>query len=530
MYKVSDEAKRAIMEYKRDIRIKLFIDNKVIDDGDIVSFNITESILQDDDFKLGGAVASLLELKLNNIHGLYNTTVFENKKVNLEIGIKLNDNTIEYVPMGEFFIENSPSCGRVIEIEAVDKMVRFEKPYESKLKYPTTAKQVLKEACDLCNIELEGNFNVNYIVENKIDFITCRDVVRDIAILAAGFAKINKNGKLEIISLQDTDIEINKNNYISLDVKDSYRIEKLTITETNFPVDAIGMNLTITPFNTEWQGYFFLDVGDKVRINDGNKVYETILTTNEITYNGGIRYKSSCSGLNKTQQETQHISNQTKTNQKFASEIKQNADEIRMCVRNDELETIVTQNADSWGLSINGKLKGKTYIFNGDGFYLGDTDNQDVATHTNSYSEWKFSNGGKARVDKEGFYYINGDSRNEYHHLNYAIRSSAKTDSLGVFEITINIPTEFKGKRVIVLPNIEDAVAGNDPIMIARQGVWVKKIDYANNTITLKGQVLGRRFVHVIREDDTLHWYFARNINEDTFFIMDVYVSATIIA
>lgn len=370
MYKVSDKVKQAIMGYKRDIRIKISIDNKIIDNGDIVSFNITESILQDDDFKLGGAVASLLELKLNNIHGLYNSTVFEGKKLNVEIGIKLDD-VIEYVPMGEFFIEDSPSCGRVIEIEAIDNMVKFETMYESKLTYPATANQVLKEACDLCNIELEEDLNIDYIVESRIDFITCRDVVRDIAILVGGFAKINKNGKLQIVTLQDTDIEINKNNYISLEVKDSYKIEQLTITETNFPIEEpIEMNLNITPFNAEWQGYFFLDVGDKVKINDGNKVYETILTTNEITYNGGIRYKSSCPGLNKTQQETQHISNQTKTNQKFASEIKQNAEEISMRVRNDELETIVTQNADSWGLSINGKLKNVNCLFNDEGMNI----------------------------------------------------------------------------------------------------------------------------------------------------------------
>jgi hypothetical protein len=54
----------------------------------------------------------------------------------------------------------------------------------------------------------------------------------------------------------------------------------------------------------------------------------------------------------------------------------------------DDVYTLVTQNATSWGLSTHGKLVGKTYVFDGDGFHLGSTDSGDVATHTNTYSKW----------------------------------------------------------------------------------------------------------------------------------------------
>ena len=44
--------------------------------------------------------------------------------------------------------------------------------------------------------------------------------------------------------------------------------------------------------------------------------------------------------------------------------------QIEMRVKEDDLETIVTQNAESWNLSINGKLKGTNYNFDGEGMTI----------------------------------------------------------------------------------------------------------------------------------------------------------------
>ena len=53
---------------------------------------------------------------------------------------------------------------------------------------------------------------------------------------------------------------------------------------------------------------------------------------------------------------------------------------ISQRVTKEEVGTEVIQNAESWGLSINGKLSGSSYIFDGSGFTLKDANNQALIT------------------------------------------------------------------------------------------------------------------------------------------------------
>ncbi len=356
MYQISNECKKAINHYSRELYSKAYINNNEIYASDIISYEINEGIISGSDFELGGAVASTLEIKINNLHGAYNDIELNGKEIKIFTGILLEDNSIEYVPMGIFIIDEAVKDKNIIVIEATDKMVTLEDYYESKLTFPTTVLNIANEICTIAGITLATKqfYNSNYIVDSLPAGITLRDVIHDIAEIAEGFAKINRVGELEIITPGTiVATEINKDRYIDLQIKEGFYVDKLTIVENYFPVEPIPINLNVLPFTSKWQGDFSLDCGDKVRLNDGKGIYETIITKQKITFNGGLRYESECTGLSEQQKSTQQISNTEKTNKRYKSEIKQLANEISMKVSSGDFEAykIMTDNKIQTGIT-----------------------------------------------------------------------------------------------------------------------------------------------------------------------------------
>lgn len=492
MRNVSRDCIEAFNKNKRDLRFKIEILDSVITDDNIIDFNIEDAITMDDDFTLGGTVASRFKVNIKNVGLRYTVEDFKGKTLKVYIGILLPNGSIEYTLVGKYNIEDVNLNDKNIEIDAMDNMVKFEKEYNSKLEYPCTAKSMLQEICSSSGVELVNRtyLNEDYVIEKPVLEDSCREVLHDLGMLFGGFAKINNEGLLDIITPVNTDLEINKDNYIELQIKEPFRIDNYSITETYFPSDAIPLNINICPFTAKWFGNIALEVGDKVRVNDDVKCEDTIITRQKVIFNGGLTFESECSGLSEQQKNTQSVNNQTKLNRRFASEIKQNADEILLRVTADDVETLVKQNADSWELSINGKLTGRTYRFDGEGFTLGGTEG-DVAKHTPSSSEWKFKNGSLAKIDENGFYMMYGESKNEYTSLNKYYSRELSTSENGLFEFNVILPSEFKGKNFTVNPNIEDLVTTDRTLFItAREGIWVKNINTANGTFTIAGQCI----------------------------------------
>ena len=489
MRNVSKALIEAFSKNKRDLRFKIEVLDSIIGDDNIIDFSIEDAIVMDDDFSLGGAVAGRFKVNIKNVGLKYTTEDFKNKKIKVFIGIILPGGAVEYALIGTYNVEDANLNDKNIEIDAMDNMVRFEKEYISTLQYPCIAKDMLQEICSICGVGLVSKtyLNENYIINEPVLEDSCREILHDLAMLFGGFAKINSEGLLDIVTPQNTNLEINKDNYIELQIKEPFHIDNYSITETYFPSDAVPLNINICPFTAKWFGNIALEVGDKIKLNDDVRVEETIITRQKIIFNGGLVFESECSGLSEQQKNTQSVNNQTKLNRRFASEIKQNADEILLRVTAEGVETLVKQNADSWELSINGKLTGRTYRFDGEGFTLGGTEG-DVAKHTPALSEWNFKNGGKARIDENGFYFQHGSSKNEYHSLIKVFTKTVITDLNGYFSEPIQLPAEFIGKNIATSVNIESAFvnpSGQGILSAQSIGTTIN-----GTTVTVKGQVI----------------------------------------
>ena len=146
-----------------------------------------------------------------------------------------------------------------------------------------------------------------------------------------------------------------------------------------------------------------------------------------------------------------------KTNKKFAS-LEVSLDQIESKVSKDGIGTVVKQNAESWGISINGKLKGTNYTFDGNNFTIGSSTGNTTAYHAAGYSKWVHSDGSYTRIDAKGMTWSKGGTASGYHYLLYAGEYRCPSEATW----TITLPAEFRGKDFKVVTSIKRIYISNN--------------------------------------------------------------------
>ena len=171
---------------------------------------------------------------------------------------------------------------------------------------------------------------------------------------------------------------------------------------------------------------------------------ETLLIKNEF-----VQFKVDTEGM------LLEINNEV--DKKFAS-FKVTIDEIKSTVTKDGIGTIVTQNAESWGISINGKLKGTNYTFDGNNFTIGSNTGNTTAYHAAGYSKWVHSDGSYTRIDAKGMTWSKGGTSSGYHYLMYAGEYTCDSEAT----VTVSLPDEFIGKNFKVVTSIKRIYISNN--------------------------------------------------------------------
>nr|DAZ09666.1 MAG TPA: Receptor recognition protein, Long tail, Helical sandwich, Tail fiber [Caudoviricetes sp.] len=207
MIKTTSAYKEAAKEngiFHHEARIE-FQDGSTItvDDMDIFSLQISEASSNTSSFDLGAANADQLTLKLNNIDGKFDTHDFSEALITVKIGLELPDRSTEWLNKGSFNAEPGEESGNTIAVKAFDDMVKFDQPYSlSKLAYPATLGNIVRDACSCCGVTLAPDTasfdNDNYVVQNRPDdsSVTFRQVLQWVGQIACKFFVINIDGKL----------------------------------------------------------------------------------------------------------------------------------------------------------------------------------------------------------------------------------------------------------------------------------------------------------------------------------------------
>lgn len=181
-----------------------FTDGTVItaQDADLYTFKISDNTSNTNSFDIGAAIAKQLELKIDNIEGTYSERNFSRAKITARVGLELSETT-EWLKKGIFYAEPGTLSGDTVSVTALDSMTKFDKSYtESKLQYPATLGQIVRDACSVCDVSMSADIasfpQSSFAVTTRPSdtSLTFRQILQYVGEIACLFFEINEDDKL----------------------------------------------------------------------------------------------------------------------------------------------------------------------------------------------------------------------------------------------------------------------------------------------------------------------------------------------
>lgn len=319
---------------------------KQIAASDVISYRVSESI-GGQALGLGTAESASFNLTLNNSDRTYSESDLDNAEVHMYIGLQTNG-TIVYSDLGVWYVQNTRASEQStsVEITGNDALsILFNAEYvDSESVYPTTIGSLATAACAAAGVSLKSNSFANAAVSVTAmpkwkAKVTLRDIVGYCAACAGGFARISRDGKLEICSYMDgAQHSLSPSSYMSYSARGGASF-KFNAIEVKFSSDddefsryavnaSIADNATNTiqiegnplmtstivqsivnefkglntaPMELGWIGDPDVHCGDKVVLTDTRgSTHTSIINSQTLTFDGGFSMDSKCSLPNLT--------------------------------------------------------------------------------------------------------------------------------------------------------------------------------------------------------------------------------------
>lgn len=207
MINVSNEFKKAMLQrqdFKENAEITL-TDGTVLNlkekDFSILNNSVTDAA-DANAVPIGAAICRSVQIELLNDDNHLEKYDFYGAKIRLYLTFELS-NTTEKIELGSFTVTSPESYGITVVVNAFDNMYRANAAYNTDLAFPASAAAVLRDTCSRCGILLASTsfLHDDFIVQNRPSGeYTFRQVIGYIAMIACGNARINRNGKLEILT------------------------------------------------------------------------------------------------------------------------------------------------------------------------------------------------------------------------------------------------------------------------------------------------------------------------------------------
>lgn len=211
MLNVSAKWQRAVM-LDNNINVNCFADivtasgEKIpISDSELWAngFEVNDSTSSNGTFTIGALIAGKLKIKLNNIYEDYNKYDFDKASVTAYVSKRFSDGTSEKLKIGEYRVSETSYDGSLITLTCLDNINNFNREYDSNLSYPTTAYEVVRDACIKCDVPFTmARFDNSDYVINEIPSdnqkLTYGQVIAYILQLSGLWGKCGHDGELLI--------------------------------------------------------------------------------------------------------------------------------------------------------------------------------------------------------------------------------------------------------------------------------------------------------------------------------------------
>jgi len=325
MYSISEDFKSAMQAPIKELQGFINTDEHTItSENDLIEFKITV------DSDLTATAMRKLEFKS---YGEYNLL---NQWVEVGFGVKLNDNSFEYLTYGDFLITEQTYIKDEDTSTYIgyDKMITTMQSYNTlNIEYPITLYDYTVELCNEVGVEL---FNDNFLVHNNwiidgelwenINDITYRDIITQIAQVTCTTAIIHDN-KLYFKPLTATNESLTYDNMMNLKLENLFgEINSIVLSrspqEDNIymkndeSIDANGLTewrienneiidknresaisdiydamygISYYPFESKTEGLGYFEIADNIDIvNNEGDLFNTSIFNITITFDGGI--------------------------------------------------------------------------------------------------------------------------------------------------------------------------------------------------------------------------------------------------
>ncbi|HGP9328431.1 TPA: tail fiber domain-containing protein [Streptococcus pneumoniae] len=294
--------------------------------GDYASRDIKEAsfeygYIKGDIYKPGGTCAGSGKITFTSIITTFNKL----DTLHPEIGLLVGD-TYQWVKMGEYFI-NDIEIDRnrnTTTLELMDGMFKLNREYVTDLHFPAEVREVIQEICLKTGIELANDYfgisamryHIEQVPEGKK--LSFRDMLSAMTQMIGMSCFFNREGKMEIRDLTESNITINADSYFLHGLTKSeieYQIAGITCktdkksltvgmkTGRSLELDNVFMtqsalndlyyklkNLTYYPYNLNYQGHLLLEVGQWVTIQTNKKeTFKVPVLSQSFTFKGGLR-------------------------------------------------------------------------------------------------------------------------------------------------------------------------------------------------------------------------------------------------
>lgn len=211
MLNVSAKWQRAVM-LDNDISVNCFADivttngEKIpVSDSELWAngFEVNDSTSSNGTFTIGALIAGKLKIKLNNIYEDYGKYDFDKASVTAYVSKSFSDGTSEKLKIGEYRVSETSYDGSLITLTCLDNINNFNREYDSNLSYPTTAYEVVRDACIKCDVPFTmARFDNSDYVINEIPSdnqkLTYGQVIAYILQLSGLWGKCGHDGELLI--------------------------------------------------------------------------------------------------------------------------------------------------------------------------------------------------------------------------------------------------------------------------------------------------------------------------------------------
>lgn len=283
-----------------------------------------DSVSSDSSFDIGSAIVNVLDLSINNFNGEYSGYDFEGAEVVTYVGLELDNETTEKIRICTMTVVEQPEDETVtIDLTCEDNMRKFDRNYsDSKLKYPATRGQIIRDACEVCGVTLQTTSfdRDDYIVQIRPDneALTFRQVLQWVAQIGCQWLRCDEYGRLCVkwydtektdaqeidttygFTPQHTDvvitgIQVTEYSDSSNEEPESYMVGTqgyvLAISDNKLIRKGDGQTIAsmiaekcvgmiFRPFESQCPTDVALEAGDAITIEDRNgNLYNTYLTT-----------------------------------------------------------------------------------------------------------------------------------------------------------------------------------------------------------------------------------------------------------